>query len=562
MVNNRSSISSGWYKFSLFVLLVGCGLKYHPSSAFQLIIPVPTTAVLSSNNRMRRNLKLNSCPVMELTRPSNDTMILARTNNVQVKQGEEKSTKEFATLTTPKLLGRSSGFKFVVASLRGKPHKYLARLQKKHGDNFIIRPNIVVLNDPKAIRDVLETHNLPKTPKVRYGYKSIFYGTKTRSSGGILAAPWNKWLEQRRMAAPALAESVIGSLAPKIFGVSAPFFDYLETKANNNQRVDMSAAFTAVTMDVIGKVLLGKSFGMCRRLSLEEKKNAEVPFATALHRLTDEAIRQMVLPGWWLRRRPKLGEVENARKVIDDFLEDCIETRIADHKEGKETTDLLNILLEAETNGAMSHDEVKGQLLQFVFAGFDTLAPTLSYMLWEISQNPKLQDELAAEAKLALPGKYDLPWSPDILARQLPLMDKTFLETNRKHPAAAMGTSRNVGRKSLIVGDGIKLPKQSSVLIPPWTLHRNERFYPDSETFDPSRFDTALQDPYAYQPFSGGPRNCIGSRLARAEALSLFAPLLRRYEFQSKSRREPDDHFSLTRRPRKEVMFTLTPRPE
>ena len=112
--------------------------------------------------------------------------------------------------------------------------------------------------------------------------------------------------------------------------------------------------------------------------------------------LTDEAIRQMVLPGWWLRRRPKIDEVEGARKIIDMFLEDCIATRLADNKikntsstadetSQETTTDLLNILIEAEANGVMQHDEVKGQLLQFVFAGFDTLAPTLTYMLWEVS---------------------------------------------------------------------------------------------------------------------------------------------------------------------------------
>ena len=89
--------------------------------------------------------------------------------------------------------------------------------------------------------------------------------------------------------------------------------------------------------------------------------------------------------------------MEAARKVIDDFLEDCIANRLAENKNkinmqsGDEvdneetTTDLLNILLEAEANGVMKHDEVKGQLLQFVFAGFDTLAPTLTYMLWEVS---------------------------------------------------------------------------------------------------------------------------------------------------------------------------------
>ena len=97
----------------------------------------------------------------------------------------------------------------------------------------------------------------------------------------------------------------------------------------------------------------------------------------------------MVLPGWWLCRRPKLDKVESARKVIDDFLEDCIAVRLAEcdahENNNSTTTDLLNILLQAEKEGVMCRQEVKGQLLQFVFAGFDTLAPTLTYMLWEVS---------------------------------------------------------------------------------------------------------------------------------------------------------------------------------
>jgi cytochrome P450 len=103
----------------------------------------------------------------------------------------------------------------------------------------------------------------------------------------------------------------------------------------------------------------------------------------------------MVVPSWWLCRRPQGPGVENARRVIDNYLEECIAERRLAQKSNNEppssstssktTTDLLNILLEAEANGVMKHDEVKGQLLQFVFAGFDTLAPTLTYMLWEVS---------------------------------------------------------------------------------------------------------------------------------------------------------------------------------
>ena len=273
------SVSISW--FCLLLLVGQSSQRYQGTSAFQQLAFVPSKQAVKhiSTQRVTTKLQMSSCPVLEFTKPSNVT-----TATLTLPSAEEKAFSK-SEAKAPKLLGRWSGYGFVLASLRGKPHKYLARLQRKHGPNFIIRPNIVVLNDPKAIRDVLETHNLPKTPKVRFGYKSIFYGTKSRSSGGILAAPWKKWLEQRRMAAPALAESVIGSLAPKLYDVSLPMFEHLDAMAQQKQTVDMSMAFNAVTMDAIGNILLGKSFGMCQQLNLEGRK-VEVPFATALHRLT------------------------------------------------------------------------------------------------------------------------------------------------------------------------------------------------------------------------------------------------------------------------------------
>jgi Cytochrome P450 len=276
---------------------------------------------------------LSSCPVpLEFRRSPSTLFSISTTMNDTLTYSPEiattvssSSSSSCTTATVPKLLGPASGLGFLAASLAGKPHKYLAFLQKRHGvENFILRGGggpknnniIVVLNNPAAIRDVLETYNLPKTAKVRLGYKSIFYGnTKSnksggKNSGGILAAPWNKWLQQRRMAAPALAERGGGSSscwAPQFYDASLPFFQYLESQATSSttdrkqqprqQAVDMSAAFTAVTMDAIGTILLGKSFGMCQRLPLQHKQQQQqqpgrgdaaevVPFAAALHRLT------------------------------------------------------------------------------------------------------------------------------------------------------------------------------------------------------------------------------------------------------------------------------------
>lgn len=462
---------------------------------------------------------------------------------------------------------------------------------KQHGDCFMIVGGgnkkhdqcVVVLHDADLIRDVLETHNLEKTPQVKMGYRFLFGGR-----GGILAAPWKRWIEQRRLTAPALTEAVIGELAPKLERGARPVFQMLERAARTDRVVEVDRVFTSVALDTIGLVLLGRGFGVCDRLLLllESSENGkssaqgdEVPFSRALRVLTKEAVRQMTLPGRILQRFPPGRRVRHSRRVVDDFLEDCIRQRLreraactAGHRANNTTTtatttDMMNILLDAEEDGLINRDDVKGQLLTFIFAGHDTTAHTLSWLLYEVAQNDDLQNALHEEARAALPGRADFPMDPDIINQQLPLLDRVWKETNRKHPAAATGTVRQVGKENIVVGGGgVELPARATVLIPPFSLHRNEKYWPDPETFDPSRFEEdgdniAVTDPMAFQAFSGRPRHCIGGRLARAEALSLLAPLFRRFAVTCLEQREPADRCRLTRRPRRGIRFQFTARP-
>jgi cytochrome P450 len=471
--------------------------------------------------------------------------------------GEDKGATPAKIATChPKPLSIAAGFRFLRASFRGRTHYYLNSLFEEHGEHFIIWNRFVVLNDAKAIRDVLEVYNLPKTPEVIRGYKSMFY-----RRGGILSAPWKEWIEQRRLTAPALSEVVIGELAPRFEEATAPLLARLEEAADKGEIVEMDQAFTAITFDVIGLVLLGRTFGMGDRLA--NKDSNPVPFLEALQVVSAEAIRQMVLPGWLLKVWAPSRKVFQAKAELDDFLNTCINERLNIPASEREDTDMMNILLNAESKGLLSRDDVKGQLLTFVFAGHDTTAHTLAWLLYEVSLNPGLQQELAEEAKQALPTRTDFPLSPSILNRQLPLLDKVWLETNRKHPAGSTGTLRAVGDEPIVVGDGLELPARSSVLLPPYSLHRNPRYWPDPEKFDPSRFDPEMEakrDSMTFQAFSAGPRNCMGSRLARADALSILAPLLRRFEVKCVEPTVPVSYASLTTKPRDGIRFTFNAR--
>jgi cytochrome P450 len=456
----------------------------------------------------------------------------------------------------PKPLPFLAGVKFLIESARGTQHYYLTRLMQEHGESFIIWNKYVTINDAAAIRDVLEVYNLPKPADFNRGYKEFFPPT-----GGILAAPWKEWIEQRRMANAALAEAVIGEIAPKFKMASDPMFVKLEQVASTGEIIEMDQIFSSLTLDTICLVLLGRTFGMLDRIV--KKDTSEVPFVAALDVMSGYAMRQMVSPGWVLRLWGPSRKVVCAKETLNQFLEECISERLLAGESTRNETDLLNILLQAESKGVINRDDVKAQLLTFIFAGSDTTGHTLSYLLYEVSINKDLQDKVALEAKAALPDRGDFPIDPQILARRLNLLDRVWLETLRKHPAAATGAARVVGDKPIVVGDGLELPPGVTISMPPYSLHRNPRYWPDPEVFDPSRFEpekAAKRDPITLLSFSAGPRNCIGSRLARAEALSVMAALFRRFEVTCVETTVPVSKTTLTTRPRDGIRFTFTPR--
>lgn len=466
---------------------------------------------------------------------------------------------EPVVLSRPKPLSTLAGFQFLLESFRGQTHHFLTSLMKQHGDCFIIWDRYVILNNKDAIRDVLEKYNLEKTPEVKRGYRSMFY-----RKGGILAAPYAQWIKQRRMTAPALQPRVIfKELLPKFVIGARPIFDLLENASLQDKAVEMDQAFTALTLDTIGLVLLGRTFGVGEGLLQGNRQDVE--FVTSMNILTQEAIRQMTLPSKLLQVFQPSQKVQDAKRYVDEFLNECIQKRIQERQAGTANQlDMMNILLDAEEEGVIRRrKEIKGQLFTFIFAGYDTTAHTLSWLLYEVSLNTELQEALYEETRQALPDCNDYVTDAELLEHKLPLLSRVWKEANRKHPAAATGTLRKVGNEPIIVGNGLELPAKASVLIPPFSLHRNEEYWPNPEKFDPSRFtdkEEANRDPMTFQAFSGGPRNCIGSKLARAEAMSVLAPLFRRYRIECVERGEPADFCSLTRRPREGIRFKFTRR--
>jgi cytochrome P450 len=458
----------------------------------------------------------------------------------------------------PKPLPFLAGIQYLLEVAKGTVHLYQHRLTLEHGDAFIIWGKYVTLTNKDAIRDILYVHNLEKPEDSKVAFRTLFFPT-----GGILAAPWKEWVQQRRMTAPALSENVVGALAPKFQLAAQPFFEILDEAATTKPRkvLEMDYIFTCLTMDTIGLILLGRTFGLLERVQAKQEEG-KAPFQEALDIMARHSIDEAVygfLPqrlNEVLRKTPK--KVLWAKETLDSFLDECIALRIARGVDSENDTNLLNILLQAEKEGVITREDLKAQLLAFVFAGYDTTAHTLSFMLYEIAVDEELQTQLFEEVKTAIQDRDGFPNNPEILSKQLPLLDRVWLETLRLHPSTAAGTTRVVGDKPIIVGDGLELPPRVTVTMSTYSYHRSSQYWNDPETFDPSRFELEemrKRDPITMMGFSAGPRNCLGARLARAEAMSVMAALLRRFEVTCVETEEPATFQSLTTRPRNGIRF-------
>jgi cytochrome P450 len=467
---------------------------------------------------------------------------------------------------------------------RGQLHRYHVRLMREYGENVRLRfplpwDQLVFLTDPAAIQEVIVGANPPKAPEVAIGFDWM-----TEGVGGLLTAEWDEWLVQRRLVSPAMSETLVGSWQAIFEEQSVPLMARLEAAAADDSMVEMDALMVDVFLGIISRVTLG------RRLDDDVVRE----LLTSIGEMLGEAVRRAVLPTvvadtlWAATATGR--RCRDARTRVMATLNESVRRRrearaVAaaagvringdDGGGGGGTTDaadLLDLLLDAEAEGVISAAQVSAQLFTFIFAGHDTTAHTLSFLLHEVCAAPHLQDALAAEAAAALPGRLDFPTRETL--RSAPLLGRTFKEALRKHPVVAAGTLRALSA-AVRLPSGERLPAGARVVVPNFALHRNPRHWPDPERFDPGRFTPEASEgrhPDAFQAFSSGPRSCIGQGLATAEALSVLAAIFRRFELRlvdgPKGKSYPDgaaipepaDHYIITRKPANGVWFKVTAR--
>jgi cytochrome P450 len=395
------------------------------------------------------------------------------------------------------------------------------------------RRRIILLNDPALIEQVLvaDAAHYVKHFGLRM-YRPLF-GT------GLVLAEGQRWLAQRRRAQPAFFQSRLTGYAPSFVELAERMADGWRDGEQRNLSADL--------MRLTGAVAFKTLFGA-------DDDSDQVAFDAAFVSLVDAIQARLrstlAMPDWL--PTPTNGRLGAAVRKMDAILEGVLARRPA-----SAAHDLAGRLIAAyEAHGGISARQLRDELMTVFIAGRETTAITLSWAWYLIARHPWAEQRLADEWAAVLKGRR--PTYEDL--RSLNYTAHVITETLRLYPPVTI-----VGREATrdVNLGGYRLPAGTTVFASQWVTHRDGRFFGDAEAFRPERWEGGLAHrlpKFAYFPFGGGPRLCIGNQFALMEAIMVLATVGPRWQLRLAADAQIEPWPGLTLRPRYGVPVVLSKR--
>jgi cytochrome P450 len=347
---------------------------------------------------------------------------------------------------------------------------------------------------------------------------------------GLLTSDGGLWREQRRIVAANFAPAAVDGLVPEFGAVGRGALERWQPGLR-----DMAVESTQATMRVISNTLFS---GDSRLTSAA----AMAHIAAALEGVSEARLQAMLgLPRIpWTRQG---WRAQRGQKYLRETLESVVRERLPDGGPDDFLGRLIRGLGE-RFEPAQAARLATDNAMTFYLAGHETTANAVSWTLYLLSEQPELQERVAAESAEAVAGGE----GPDLPDR-LPLLRTVLEESLRLYPPAPRFDRQAVGPDR--IGDEEVRPGDI-VSIWPWILHRHEALWERPDEFDPGRFAPDRREGrhrFQYIPFGGGPRLCVGARFATAEALTILAHWLASWRFRPMPGREVRVHGMVTLRP-------------
>ena len=331
---------------------------------------------------------------------------------------------------------------------------------------------------------------------------------------GLLTSEGDLWKRQRKLMSQAFSPKRIQEYGAAMVRVA----DESLAELRSGEVANLHQEMARTTMKVVAEALFGASM-QAREV---ETVGSALEVVNEFFSGSVEAL--MRVPKWL--PTPRNIRVNRAVATLDRVVYDILARRRA----GEKRDDLLGTLVAAQDDDGtrMSDGQLRDEVMTLFLAGHETTSLALSHALYLLSKHPAIEQKLHEEIASVLRGR--LPTAEDV--RSLPFTDCVLKETMRLYPPA-WATGRETTEPFELRGR--KIPMGAQLVASQWIVHRDARWFPNPEGFDPDRWspDRAKAVPrYAYFPFGGGPRVCIGNHFAMMEATLLLALIVQRFRVE------------------------------
>ena len=436
-------------------------------------------------------------------------------------------------------------------------------LQKYYRDNgspykLCFGPkSFLVISDPVQAKHIL------REEAVRYDKGLLAEILEPIMGRGLIPADPETWSVRRRQIVPAFHKAWLEHMVGLFGYCNIPLISSLDKIAADNGKVEMEEKFCSVALDIIGKSVFNYEFNSVTK---------ESPVVKAVYRALVEAEHRSMTPApyWNLpfanqlvpRLRAFNSDLDLLNNVLDDLINRAKTTRQVEDIEELERRDYANVkdpsLLRfmVDMRGAdIDNKQLRDDLMTMLIAGHETTAAVLTWALFELLRNPECMKKAQEEIDRVIGDRT--PTLDDI--KEMKYVRLVIAETLRLYPEPPLLIRRCRTEDKLPKGGGREATviRGMDMFLALYNIHRDEKYWEEPEKFDPMRFTRKFVNPdipewegfdpakwegrlypnelaadFAYLPFGGGPRKCIGDEFATLEATVTLAMVLRRHDFE------------------------------
>lgn len=423
------------------------------------------------------------------------------------------------------------------------PLGFFAALAAEHDGLATLRvgaETVYVLNSPDAFEHLFVTN-------WRNYQKSSFYDKLRPTFGdGIVVSEGDFWRKQRQLMNPAFHKQSLARIGETMRRKAREHVTKLHAHGPD-EVFDMSAEITDLSIEIVLESLFSSDIAG-RTRGVADAVDAMLEIAEKRFWAIPDLHGTFLSPLYWRHKA--------ARAVFDDIVYGIIERR---RRTDAPMPDLLGMLLDArdgETGQGMSDSQLRDEVTTLLVTGHESTANATTWTLYALAQHPEItarvRSEIADVCGEALPTDAQL--------REQTYLRQVIEEAMRLYPPA-WTTSRTAIEDDVILG--YPVPAGTDVMVSPHVMHQNPRYWDTPTRFDPDRFAPEARDrrpKFAYIPFGGGPRSCIGSNFAMMEMQIAITSLLQSFDLELAETGPVEREAVISIRPKNGIRFRAVPR--